>query len=262
MKCLEFKATGSNLAMSSQMPTAEGTRDCQRTWCFNFHFTVHRRNHRRRRSSFYVSSSASLIPIEFSGPQLARAENGSTNWKMVQQNCPSNENTRHLQIQLDLQVPVASNATDTNFYADLRLSFLKSFIKDQRFQMSVQGLGTATWQLQGRVMLKADVRLRTARQRIRDILLKWHGRLGLSADAGHAFKKLLESKLVVKSLAHDEPFAGDSHWWTPESPPLVGSVPYASAAAFFGPRTVDAAGPPAAPTWAFNRPHSCDKFTK
>ena len=116
----------------------------------------------------------------------------------------------------------------TNFYADLRLSFLKSFIKDQRFQMSVQGLGTATWQLQGRVMLKADVRLRTARQRIRDILLKWHGRLGLSADAGHAFKKLLESKLVVKSLADDEPFAGDSHWWTPESPPVVVSVSDAS----------------------------------
>ena len=143
------------------------------------------------------------------------------------------------------------------FYADLRLSFLESYKKDQYFQMSVQGLGTGTWQMRGRAMPKAPVHLRNARQRVRDILINCHRRLALNPAMDQAFGKYLETKLRVTSV--EEPFSGSTHWWTPEDP--RGQPSFAAAAAFSGPRTVNVAGPPAAPTWAFNRPsagpHSC-----
>ena len=79
-------------------------------------------------------------------------------------------------------------------YADLRKSFLESYKKDLVFHMTVQGHGTTVWRLKGRAKMAAKVRLRSARQRVRGILMKCHGRLSLPPA---------------------------SHWWTPESPPAV-----------------------------------------
>ena len=106
--------------------------------------------------------------------------------------------------------------------------------------MTVQGHRTTVWRLKGRAKMGAEVRLRSARQRVRDILMKCHGRLGLPPASNQEFRKYLEKELQVTPDA--APFSGESHWWTPESPPAVlgGSVataavrPLAAARALLG----------------------------
>jgi hypothetical protein len=62
------------------------------------------------------------------------------------------------------------------YYANMKqtvLTFLESYWQEQFFQISVQGVETATWWFQESVTLrmKNDVHLRNARARLRKILL-------------------------------------------------------------------------------------------
>ena len=109
-----------------------------------------------------------------------------------------------------------STATSRKFYAEVRQSFLASFKKDQNLQMTVQGLGTQTWLLQGRVRLIQEVHLRNLRKPVRKILLKCQNSLGLPPASNQEFGKYLEKELHV--TPDEAPFSGESHWWTPESP--------------------------------------------
>ena len=118
-------------------------------------------------------------------------------------------------IQLDLRVPDGCNATV--YHEDLKKSFLESYAnKDEWFQMSVQGLGTPTWHFQGRAKLQKEIHHRSARKRIRDILIKCQGNLGLSPPVNQAYSKYLETALVVKSDA--EPLSGEKRWWRTGAP--------------------------------------------
>ena len=81
---------------------------------------------------------------------------------------PSNDNLQQAEIRLALRIPEYSNVP--KFYAEVRQLLLASFKKDQNFQMTVQGLGTQTWLLQGRERLKQEVHLRNLRKRVRKIL--------------------------------------------------------------------------------------------
>ena len=60
--------------------------------------------------------------------------------------------------------------------------------------------------------------------------MQWHSRLGLPPASNQEFGKDLEKELQVTPDA--APFSGESHWWTPESPPafLGGSAATAAAA--------------------------------
>ena len=90
--------------------------------------------------------------------------------------------------------------------------------------MSVEGLATRMSRFRGRARLKQEVHLRSARKRVIDILMQWHGRLGLSPASNQAFLEYLEEELQVTPDA--TPFSGESHWWTQEilSPVLGGSA--------------------------------------
>ena len=91
--------------------------------------------------------------------------------------------------------------------------------------------------------------------------MKWHGRLGLPQDSSQEFGIYLEKELHVMPDA--APFSGESHWWTPESPPdrppaaiwapvLGGSAATAAARPQDAPRAT--LGTPA---WAFNLHPRC-----
>ena len=153
-----------------------------------------------------VISAQSHNLVYFSGSSKRRS------WKPTQ---PSNENVQQVLIQLDLRVPDGCNATV--YHEDLKKSFLESYAnKDEWFQMSVQGLGTPTWHLQGRAKLQKEIHHRSARKRIRDILIKCQGNLGLSPPVNQAYSKYLETALVVKPDA--EPLSGERRWWRTAAP--------------------------------------------
>ena len=171
-------------------------------------------------------------------------------------NCPGNQKVSQIKIQVPLHVPDGCNAAA--YYADMGHTFLESYSQDQFFQMSVQGVGTSTWWLQGSVRLKENVRLRSARSRVRKILLDCHSRHVLNTELNTKFGEYLASELKVTSDAAQ--LSGNSHWWTPSSLREQSSTLAVPAAALSGPRTVDVVpGPaapsaraPGAPTWAFN----------
>ena len=151
--------------MSSSMPTTEGTRDLKPQF-------------------IAIVLNVSENHIEISGPQCPQPGNGSS-WNTHWQYCPSNDKTQHLEIQLAMPVPEGSNTIYINkFYPNLRNSFVKSFTRDQKYQMLVtvdqsEGPGTATWHVHGRVTLKTEVHLRHARQRVQDIFMSCHKKLAL-----------------------------------------------------------------------------------
>ena len=198
----------------------------------------------------------------------------TTHWKSVGQSCPSNDFAQHVQIQFDLPVPTGINAIHlSKIYNDLRQSFLTSYRNEAVFKMSVQGLqvGAPTWHLRGRVMLKTEVRHRSARRRVRDLLITWHDSFVSGEDERKAFGKLLESKLAVKPAVDpfSAPISEPTHSWTPVNPYGQSSWTAAAAYSASGPRTVDvvpgpaarSAGAPGPPAWVFNRhsgsPHTC-----
>ena len=155
-----------------------------------------------------------------------------------------------------MHVPDGCNAAA--YYADLEQKFLEYYKDALFFQMSVQGVRTATWWLQGSVRLKEDVLLKNARSRVRKILLDCHSRHVLDTELNTKFGDYLASELKVTSDA--EQLSGNSHSWTPSSLREQSSTLAVPAAALSGPRTVDVVpGPaapssraPGAPTWAFN----------
>ena len=156
-----------------------------------------------------------MIPFEGSGTPVLKLSELSDSWKHYL----SNEKVQQVQIEVDLRIAdrLIQSGNATTYYADLRQSFLDSYKKEKYFQFSVLGLDTATWRLQGRSSFKCEVHLRSARKRIREILMKWHGRLGLPQASSQEFGIYLEKELHVMPDA--APFSGESHWWTPESPP-------------------------------------------
>ena len=196
--------------MSSQMPTAEGIgRETVKQFLSLFMPHV------------FSLESTWLIPVVLSGhqpPQLEpdqppQPELRQTKWKSDQ---PSNTNTQHVQIQLDLPVPAGiNNYNIAEIYQNLRQSFLTSYnLKTaEYFEMSVQGLGKPTWHFTGLIMLTTSVHLRSARKKIRKLLLDWHGRVVIDEGQNQAFSKVLESKLVVKSAVErfSQPFSGPKH---------------------------------------------------
>jgi hypothetical protein len=190
------------------------------------------------------------IPISCTrDPQ--QPEKRSTLWTTAQQNCPNNENTQHLQIRLDLPVPAGCEDIYVHkLYPDLRRSFLKSFNKDLRFQMSVEQ-SEAVWHMQGLVTWKAEVhlRLRNARQRVRQLFFGCNSKLALHPDVHRAFKNMLTNNLSVK-LDAVPLSAEETSWWTLET--LREQPPSAAAT------STRSHGPS---IWAFNRhsggPHTC-----
>jgi hypothetical protein len=87
---------------------------------------------------------------------------------------PKNEDVAQVCMQVVLPVPACCNSTA--YHTDIRESFLKSYKNEKKIQMCLQGLGTGTWHLEGRVMFAKPCKLRYARERIKGILLKCHER--------------------------------------------------------------------------------------
>ena len=142
---------------------------------------------------------------------------------------------QQLRIQIALRVPDVHNILSLQqLHEDLKQSFIDSYIKKgECLEMSLQGLGTGTWNLHGRAKLNAEIHLRSARKRIRDLLLRWHERLRLPEPANKVFSKHLETALHVKP--DTEPFSGDQHCWTIlehnlQEPPAAFTQPVAFAA--------------------------------
>jgi len=176
-------------------------------------------------------------------------------------NCPRDEKVSQIKIQVPLPVPDGFNSAA--YFADLKQIFLESYDEDLFFQMSVQGVGSHTWWLRGNVRLKERVHLKSARKRVKRILVSCHSRHILDPDLNTKFGDYLASKLKVTSDA--EQLSGTSHCWTPASlrePSSASTVPATAAATsgqiVCGPSTRLGSG---APTWAFNRhsgsPHTC-----
>jgi len=141
--------------------------------------------------------------------------------------------------------------------------------KNERFQMSLQGLGTDTWRLEGRVKLNKLCKLRNARTRIKSVLMDWNDGLDPPPNESRAFNAHLAKCLDVKSDAAPFTAAGDTHSWTiverqaaPAAPPAaIAGAPIAGAggqaAAAARPLPPAGAGArAAAPAWAY-RPSPC-----
>jgi hypothetical protein len=114
-------------------------------------------------------------------------------------NCPRYQKVSQIKIEVSLHVPDGCNAAA--FYADMEQTFLESYSQDHFFQMSVQGVRTATWRLQGSVRMKEDVPLRNARLRVRKILLSCHSRHVLDTGLNTKFGDYLASELTVTADA-------------------------------------------------------------
>ena len=116
------------------------------------------------------------------------------------------------QVRIQCTIRVPDGCDTPAYHEDLKKSFLESFgRKDEWLHISVRGLGTPAWHLQGRAKLEKEVRHRSARQRIRDIFVRCHERLGLNEAVNHAFGKYLETALEVKP--DTDPFDGEKRWW-------------------------------------------------
>ena len=72
--------------------------------------------------------------------------------------------------------------------------------------MSLQGLGTDTWRLEGRVKLNKPCKLRNARTRFKSVLMDWNDGLDPPPNESHAFNTHLAKYLDVKPDA--APFTG------------------------------------------------------
>jgi len=145
---------------------------------------------------------------------------------------------QQVRIQLALRVPDGCDAAA--YHEDLKTSFLESYAKKNEWlQISLQGLGTPTWQLQGQAKLEKAIRHSSARTRIRDIFKKCHDGLGLSPPVNQAYSKYLETALVVKPDA--EPLSGERRWWRTAAPAAGPALLPAAAAG------APVAAPPRAP---------------
>jgi len=117
---------------------------------------------------------------------------------------------------MQVVLPVPAYCNSTAYHEDLRNSFLKSYQKENKFKMSLQGLGTGTWHLVGRVMFSQQCKLRNARDRIKSILMKCHERLELSYAEKQAFSQHLGQTANLSVKKDTEPFAEEGHHWIVE----------------------------------------------
>ena len=98
---------------------------------------------------------AIVIPFEGSGTPVLKLSELSKTWKHYL----SHEKVQQV---IDLQIAdrLIQSRNATTYYADLRLLvrqlFLESYKKEQYFRISVLGLDTATWRLQGRYSFKCE----------------------------------------------------------------------------------------------------------
>ena len=123
------------------------------------------------------------------------------------------------QIRIQVILPVPAGCDSTKFYADVKESFLKSYKNENKFEISLQGLGTETWRLDGRVMFTKPCKQRNARERIKGILMKCHKRLGLSDAANQAFNQHWAQTANLNVKKDTAPFAGESHRWNDDGSP-------------------------------------------
>ena len=152
----------------------------------------------------FISSLASYFcPITFSGGSSERQAKWSTQ--------PQNEDVEQVRFQVVLPVPASCDCTA--YHEDIKSSFIKSYQKERKFQVSLRGLGTGTWRLEGRVMFANTCKLRTARERFKAILMKCHERLRFSHAENQAFNQHLAQTANLNVKKDTEPFAGKDHSW-------------------------------------------------
>jgi hypothetical protein len=123
---------------------------------------------------------------------------------------PNNEEVVQVRLEIILLVPAGCDSTA--YHIDIRDSFSKSYQKERKFYMSVQGLGTGRWHFEGRVMFTNPCRLRRARERIRNILLKCHARLEYSLAENQAFSQYLGQTSNLNVKKDTEPLPEGHHW--------------------------------------------------
>ena len=84
---------------------------------------------------------------------------------------------RHEEVQqvcIERILPVPAGCACETYHEGLRDQFLKTYKKDTRFEMSVQGLGTDTLRLEGRVIFAQSCQVKNARERGKNMLPKFH----------------------------------------------------------------------------------------
>ena len=106
-----------------------------------------------------------------------------------------------------------SSCDSTAYHADIRESFIKSYQKE-KFKISLQGLGTGTWRLDGRLMFTNSCKPKNARERIKGILMKCYKRLGLSEAENKTFSEYLKQSANLNVKKDIEPFAEEGHSWS------------------------------------------------
>ena len=206
--------------------------------------------------------------LVFSGGSSANVTaNPSNSAKSWSSNRPCNQDV--LQIRIDVVLPVPADWHSNACHEGLRDFFMTRYKSEQQFRMSLQGLGTDMWRLEGRVLFNKPCKLRSARRKLKGVLMEWNDGLQPSPSASDAFNNHLAKCLDVKPDAAPFTAAGDTHSWTiverqaaPAAPPApIAGAPIAGA----GGQAAAAAGqqPPAgagalaaAPAWAY-RPSPC-----
>jgi hypothetical protein len=135
---------------------------------------------------------------------------------------PRNEDVEQVRFQIVLPVPASCDSAA--YHEEIRDSFLKSYQKERKFQMSVQGLGTEMWRLEGRVMFSKPCKPKSVRQRIKDILLKCYNNLNFSSDEKKKFNQYLQETANLNVKKDTQPFDEEGHHWNVE-PNAQGALP-------------------------------------
>ena len=194
----------------------------------------------------------------------ANPSNSAKSWSS---NRPCNQDV--LQIRVDVVLPVPAEWHSNACHEGLRDLFLTRYKNEQQFRMSLQGLGTDMWRLEGRVLFNKPCKLRSARRKLKGVLMDWNDGLQPPPSASDAFNNHLAKCLDVKSDAAPFTAAGDTHSWTiverqaaqAAPPAAIAGAPIAGAggqaAAAARPLPPAGAGTrAAAPAWAY-RPSPC-----
>jgi len=104
----------------------------------------------------------------------AKPSNSAKSWSSNQ---PSNQDV--LQIRVYVVLPVPADWHSSACHEGLRDLFLTRYKSEQQFRMSLQGLGSDMWRLEGRVLFNKPCKLRSARKRI----VRAHARDAAAATA-------------------------------------------------------------------------------
>ena len=116
-----------------------------------------------------------------------------------------------LQIRASVTIPVPLAWHSNAYHKRLRDIFMSTYKTDQRFQMSLQGLGTDVWRVEGRIKLNKQCQLRSARKRFMGVLMDCHDDLHTSRNESDAFRNDIAKFLHVKPDNEPFPEVGDTH---------------------------------------------------